>query len=125
MDKQHPDDLSMRERGILNLLREGFSYKEIGGVFDMHATTARKHAIAARKHFAALHGLDPATLDLAGRGPKLTDQERALLEAYFQIQREDQGPTPPETAHPGTEESRRRWAQDIAQQRRHPGTRGR
>jgi hypothetical protein len=142
---QEGASLSWQDKQMLYFIKEGYTYQEIGNRLRIKTGEAHRRGAEARKHFAALKHIPLETLNLdkyknhPGRGPRISNTERELLNAYFTHeighvklpadftdQLLAEAGLPP--LQPGeledllsdASDTRRQWAQHIEQRRQEP-----
>lgn len=85
----HPPLRSV-DRVILNFIRRGLNYKQIGEVLNITPAKAHFRGSDARQRFAALDNIPVETPALdkhrgnSTREPRISDQERIRLNEYFE-----------------------------------------
>lgn len=125
---------------MLALIRADMTYREMSQVMGIHRDTAKRRADTARQHFAEMHQLPVETLNLdepRQRKPRLSDEERRLLDDYFiekfggsRESRLDFPESPqqfggPEASTSHEPDTLRGWVQDVEQSRQNPPKRQR
>ena len=81
--------LSWQDKQMLYFIKEGYTYQEIGRRLRIKTGEAHQRGSEARRHFTELQHIPVETLNLdkyknhPGRGPRISNTERELLNAYF------------------------------------------
>ena len=81
--------MSWQDKQMLFFIKLGFHYQRIGKVLGIKTGEAHRRGSEARRHFAELQHIPVEKLHLdkyknhPGRGPRISNIERELLNDYF------------------------------------------